>query len=65
MSQLVLPGEWVPWLIASDEVTKIRRLDLGKRFMNRGEITEFFTHMHKTHPHLVGQRISFEEEPRP
>lgn len=65
MSMLVLPGEWVPYLIADDEKTKLHRLDLGKRFMRREEITEFFTHMHKTHPHLMGKKISFEEEPRP
>jgi hypothetical protein len=63
MSSLVLPGEWVPWLIADDEKTKLKRLHLGKRFMNREEVSQFFAYMHKTHPHLVGQKISFEQEP--
>lgn len=65
MSSLVLPGEWVPYLIAEDERTKLGRLDLGKRFMNQEEISQFFLYMHKTHPHLMGRKISFEQEPRP
>lgn len=66
MNQLVLPGEWVPYLIADDEKTKLQRLDLGKRFMDRNEVTDFFMYMHKTHPQYIGKKISFElEEPRP
>lgn len=65
MNSIALPGEWVPYLIADDEVTKLERLNLGKRFMSQEEISQFFTYMHKTHPHLMGRKISFEQEPRP
>lgn len=50
---------WEPWLMQNGR--RVEKLQLGRTFANKEEITDFFTYMHKTHPELVGEHIEFEE----
>lgn len=50
---------WEPWLMKDGK--RDVRLILGRDFKTSDDITQFFAHMHKTHPNLVGKHIEFEE----
>lgn len=52
---------WVPWLMEDNKQKEI--LLLGRHFDSTEQITDFFTHMYRTHPHLVGKHIEFIEMP--
>ncbi len=50
---------WVPWLMKNGKQDVI--LLLGERFTSTEQITQFWLHMPRTHPHLVGEHIEFIE----
>lgn len=55
--------KWELWEVTLRGI-RMRRVDLGDKMpKTTEEITNFFTYMHKTHPHLDGKLLTFEEVP--